>query len=190
MIRAFIALELSSAARSCLARILADLERLNLDGKPVDPAAVHLTLKFLGNVQPDRVAPIRQSLEAIAAGSAPFQVTLQGLGAFPGLRRPRVVWFGVDPCPPLRNLQEGVERAAQDLGFEPEGRPFKPHVTLMRLKSAANAAALTDYLHGKAGRVKAVSAVDEFVLFQSVLGPGGAQYRKLATLRLTGWGDR
>ncbi len=185
MIRAFIALELSSATRSVLTEVVADLKRLKLHGRPVDPASIHLTLKFLGGVQPELLSPIRRRLTEVARNTSPFQLSLRRLGVFPGLKRARVVWFGVDPSDPLQNLHQQIEQEMESLGFEPETRPFKPHLTLMRLKSPTNLAALAHYLQeheakANAGRME----VEEFVLFQSVLKPNGAEYRKLATLPL------
>ncbi len=185
MIRSFIALELSPEIVSVLRDVVADLKRLNLDGRAVNPDSIHLTLKFLGSVEPNLVPTIAASLRGVAAASAPFRLSLRGLGVFPNSRRPRVVWFGVDPSAPLRSLQRDIERAAHHFGFEPEARPFSPHVTLMRLKSDANSAALARYLRENEAKANAGElAVDEFVMFQSVLKPGGAEYTKLATFRL------
>ena len=111
----------------------------------------------------------------------PFQTTLNQLGAFPNLRRPRVIWIGGS------ELQESAARLANDidhrmtkLSFEPENRPFKPHLTLGRVRQGRRVDELTDYL--KTFELRPIPlALDRVVLFQSTLTPQGAIYKPLHT---------
>ncbi len=185
MIRAFIAVELPTAVRGALARACADLSRLQLSGRCVNPGSIHLTLKFLGGIDPQDALAIGHALSEVARGLSPFQLSLRRMGVFPDLTRPRVVWFGVADSEPLTRLQRMVEESLAPLGLAPEKRPFKPHLTLMRLKSDKNAATLARYLRETGWEAEGGEfQVEEFHLYQSVLKPGGAEYRKMATFRL------
>lgn len=135
--------------------------------------ALHLTLKFLGDVDDARASELRVALEQAAGGGEPRPVTvhIEGFGVFPDSRRPRVVWAGVAPDPSLELLQHRVEHAFAPLGFPTEGRPFRPHVTLGRgdcrgLESSLAAIAFT-----------ATTIVPDLDLMQSTLQSTGAVYQ-------------
>lgn len=100
----------------------------------VDPARIHLTVKFLGEHAADAVAPLLEALAPIAARYDPVAMELGGLNAFPNLRQPRVVWLGVSADPKLELLHHDVETACADLGHAVEARAYRPHVTLGRVR--------------------------------------------------------
>ena len=189
-IRTFVAIELSAAIRSELTRVEEMLkEKIATPHlRWVDPANVHLTLKFLGNVPIDRIQEITAALKEACAGLSPFIIHVSGLGCFPNTNNPRVVWVGVqEETGRLKGLQERIEGRLATLGFKPEGQPFRPHLTLGRVKKEA---------HGGARRIVGgiVSAtsvghlgqmeVGEISLMKSVLLPSGAQYSRLETIPL------
>lgn len=100
----------------------------------VDESRLHLTLKFLGAQPPDAVEPIASAMRSIASRHRAFALRVSEVGAFPHWRAPRVVWTGVGRDPRLELLHHDVEVECEKLGFELEGRPFHPHVTLARVK--------------------------------------------------------
>lgn len=177
--RLFVAIELDGGLKAALAELQARLRRVwsGVDIRWVDPAGIHLTLKFLGEVAPDRVEAVAQALAEATAGVGPFELKLEGLGFFPGPRRARVVWVGVkEPTGRLARLQRQVEARLEPLGFPPEGREFVPHVTLGRLKVPASLPLGADNLGaGQLGRM----TVGEVVLMESRLSPTGAVYRPI-----------
>lgn len=189
-VRTFVAIELTP---QLLRRLGALQDRLRQDVPAglvrwVRPEGIHLTLKFLGEVPAGRVDEIATAMRDACAGHKPFSFSIAGLGCFPGFRRPRVIWVGVDePGGVLNALQRDVEEAMQGLGFAPERRPFSPHLTLGRVKGRAPAAvrALGEYVaraEVKVGEMKA----SEVSLMRSDLRPGGAVYTRLAVAPLGG----
>jgi 2'-5' RNA ligase len=138
-IRAFIAVELPGEVKEALARLQARLKSGgSIPVKWVDPGSMHLTLKFLGNIDPGMTGPITKAIGEAATGVASFRVKVGGLGVFPDARRVRVVWVGLTgEVDKLSRLQQSVEAALKPLGFTPENRPFTPHLTLARVREGA-----------------------------------------------------
>jgi 2'-5' RNA ligase len=139
-IRSFIAIELSEEAKEGLARLRRELERdEHKFVKWVDTGGVHLTLKFLGNIPAKRVTEITEAMKEAAQGIFPFHLEISGLGAFPSLRQPRVLWVGVGgEMDKLSRLQQNIDSALAALGFAREERPFVPHLTLARIREEAS----------------------------------------------------
>lgn len=187
-IRAFIAVELPDAVRAALS---ASQGRLGAKQHPyvkwVDPGGIHLTLKFLGNIDADKVSPITEAIAGAAQGVSPFRLQLGGLGAFPNPRRPNVIWVAVTgDVERLASLQRGIDRFLVPLGFSPESRLFTPHLTLGRLRERASASeresigeslttAKPDEVPFQAGEVS---------LMRSTLTPSGAIYSRLSSVLL------
>jgi 2'-5' RNA ligase len=141
-----------------------------------NPAQLHLTLRFLGEVAEEAVAPMRSRLEGVAR--APFALQLLGVGVFPRKRRPaRVLWSGVSPAEPTVALKDAIDGV---LGPDPEAaeRGFSPHLTLARLREDPRAA-LDRYLQERAAFTGTVWTVDAFHLYRSILGPDGARHEVL-----------
>jgi 2'-5' RNA ligase len=132
--RLFVALNLPKKERDRIHRAARTLRDQGLPVRWIDAEQYHLTLKFLGEVRSDRVERIEAILDRVATGSPPFSVDLTGFGAFPTVRRPRVLWLGVEPTPALRCLKQDVEWALSDAGFDRETRAFHPHLTLGRVE--------------------------------------------------------
>ena len=183
-VRCFVAIELPAEARRRLGTLTAGLREAGVRGlRPVNPEGVHLTLKFLGDVSASQVGAVSAAMEGAAAAARPFDLELRGLGGFPDLRRPRVLWVGVEgDLEALQRLYEAVEAALSPLGFPPEGRAFTPHLTLARLREGtpteerARAAAHLTSLAWEEGAAIPVGGVS---LMRSTLRPGGAVYSRL-----------
>ncbi|MBI2887304.1 MAG: RNA 2',3'-cyclic phosphodiesterase [Chloroflexi bacterium] len=192
-LRAFVALPLPDAVKLALSQVQRRL-RAVAEGrlvKWVEPGAMHLTLKFLGEIPPQQVAPIGEAVQRASEGAPPFTLRLDALGAFPSGQRPRVVWAGassvVEQC---ATLFQRVEQELRPLGFPAETRPFAAHVTLGRVRDQAPATALlglADVLASAARLEPALeAAIDRVVLFKSTLTPKGAHYEPLALAPLLG----
>ena len=145
---------------------------------------LHLTLKFLGEIPEVQVDPMRSQLGPLLAARAPFELTARGLGAFPDLESPRVIWVGVEESAAIAALQQEVEGALGELGFAREGRPFHPHVTLGRVKHPGERGELAPILERRREVRFGGGRIDELVIYQSVLEHRGAEYRALARLPL------
>jgi RNA 2',3'-cyclic 3'-phosphodiesterase len=176
-VRLFVAVNLPEDERRAAHEAAAPLRDAGLPVKWVPPASLHVTLKFLGEVAEDREAAIGAALDAAVAAARPFAVGLGGAGAFPGVARPRVIWLGVEAHPALELLSHDVERALEPFGFEAELRPFRPHVTLGRVRPGARPGAFAALEPLAAALAwEGVAPVDSVDLMASVLGPGGAVY--------------
>jgi 2'-5' RNA ligase len=190
-IRSFIAIELPDAVKASLSSLK---DRLRPAEHPyvkwVGPEGIHLTLKFLGNIAQDRVPLIIEAIAPGAQGISPFQLQIGGLGAFPNLQRPQVIWVAIKgEVEKLAMLQTGIEQALVPLGFAPESRSFTPHLTLGRLRqrvspgerrSIGELMMATEFESGPAMEVKEIS------LMRSKLTPSGAIYSRLASIELKG----
>ena len=138
----------------------------------IDPENYHLTLRFIGDVDGATARDFTQALGGIVA--APFELRLNGLGSFGGAK-PRAIFAGIAPSQRLEALQRANERAAREAGLPPEGRNFKPHVTLARLKGA-RADAVAAYLERQGGIGPEAFTVSRFVLYSSRNSVGGGPY--------------
>jgi 2'-5' RNA ligase len=191
-IRTFIAIELDETISAALTDLQEQLKAKVPRGSVrwVRPEGIHLTLKFLGNVPVNRIEEIEQALTRVCSGFPAFPFSVGRLGCFPDLRRPRVVWVGVqEESGTLKRLQKAVEDGMAKLGFAPEGRKFDAHLTLGRTQRRASSGDVrrlgqlvseTDISSLGQMEARAVS------LIKSDLRPTGAVYTQLAEARLEG----
>jgi 2'-5' RNA ligase len=189
VIRAFIAINLSPEIYQQLDQVLAGLGS-KLPGSFVRwvPARnIHLTIKFLGDVSISSQEMLMQALQVEANRHPSFDVSVGELGVFPSLRRPRVIWIGVEAPPELAALQHSVEAEMARLGYAPEDRPFSPHLTLGRVARNASSdeiSRISDVLgKSKVGFLGAFR-VQSVHLYRSDLQPGGSIYTRLFTANL------
>ncbi len=145
------------------------------------PAQLHVTLKFLGEIVEESAWAIRDRLGEKLAGRSAFEVEVRGVGAFPDRARPRVIWVGLEEADALTRLAADVEAWLVELGFAAEARPFRPHLTLGRVKAGA-----ADILAGLEERSVGRAQIGEVTLYRSVLKPQGAEYTALARIALSG----
>jgi RNA 2',3'-cyclic 3'-phosphodiesterase len=130
--RLFIALNLPEGERRRIQEAAVPLQEAGLPVRWVEPEAYHVTLKFLGDVRQETVPVVERVMARVAEGTRAFTARVGGFGAFPTIRRPRVLWLGVEPTPALRCLKQDLEWGLASHGFERETRAFHPHITLGR----------------------------------------------------------
>lgn len=196
-IRTFIAIELPEDVRRRLDEVERDLQARIGKASPrgeankavrwVPAGNMHLTLKFLGEVSTANVQSLASMLRSETTRHARFSFTIGGLGAFPNLRRPRVIWVGANAPAELGSLQRSIEAETRRLGYPAEERPFSPHLTLGRISQNARpddvsivAQSLGEMKVGELGRV----VVDRLHLFRSDLHPSGSVYTSLHSFPL------
>lgn len=176
--RLFVAVNLPEHTRRSARAATRTLRESSLPVKWVDEDALHVTLKFLGEVANGEVDAIGRALSDAVRAVRPFDVGLGGLGTFPGGERPRVFWLGVERHPALELLAHDVERALSPLGYESELKPFQPHVTLGRARKTARPKSLESWAEVSRGVDYAdVVPVESVDLMESVAGRGGPAYR-------------
>ena len=143
-----------------------------------------MTLKFFGEVAAERLEVIIEALRFAAAGAGPQALSLGELGAFPSRSRPRVLWVGIEAPPSLELLQDRIERGCEAIGFPPEGAPYRPHVTLGRVREGHRPPS-----HGldefRERYLRTPFRADQLVLYESVLTTQGPRYEPRLALELT-----
>lgn len=186
MPRLFVAVEPSAEAREWLAEVRSDLRSLaeasKIRARYPRPENLHLTLRFIGETSEDRVGEIADALAPLGSTDR-FEIRFSGLGAFPNEKKSRVVWVGLaGGTEQLKSLAEQVDRCLQGVGIAPEERPYRPHLTLARMKKGSENT--TRLIESVSRREGVSSLVREVVLFQSDLGPEGARYTPRAQFPL------
>lgn len=186
--RLFVGVELGDAAREMAERVVTDLKRRlpkRLDARWVAADNMHLTVRFIGHVPDERAAAVLDAL-APPLPFAAFDIELGGCGKFPARGAPRVIWIGLPTgLPSLTALHEEFNRRLGPLGYAPEERPYRAHLTLARIKDARAAAARQIDAACDGVRSGAVTQrVEAVTVFDSRLSPGGAHYHPVSKIPL------
>jgi 2'-5' RNA ligase len=170
-----------------------ELKSSGADVKWVKPESMHLTLKFLGETPENRVPDIKNALAEALAGKSALDLAIKGCGSFPGQKKPQVVWLGLDgQVEGLKDLARDIEARLELLGFPPERRSFKAHLTLGRMrrgpkrggKHSGSVAPLVRAIAAQKEYQGPLFRADNVVLMQSTLTPAGPIYQPLAEFRL------
>jgi RNA 2',3'-cyclic 3'-phosphodiesterase len=182
--RTFIAIKIK--AEPLLIKIVADIKN-QLEGESltwVDIQNLHLTLKFLGETSGQQIQAIKKEMSDIAARYQPFPVLLKGLDSFKSGGMPRVLFAGIYDDGTMAHMAGDAGEFLVSLGFEKEMRPFKPHLTLARIKYLKNKKRFFDLVDKYRNLALQQSTVTEIILFQSLLNPSGPVYHELAVVPL------
>jgi 2'-5' RNA ligase len=185
-VRTFIAVEMSEEVRAAAARVIRRLARCEANLKWVEPENMHLTLKFLGEVDTLEIPEVCRAVAEAVTEVPSFSFDLAGVGAFPKIERPRTVWLGVTSgAEGLIELHKRIEKGLKKLGYPPEGRKFSPHLTLGRARRAGpGLAELSKLLPTLADEKAGTTVVDEVTVFSSELTREGPIYQALSHAEL------
>ena len=188
-IRSFIAIELPDKIKQELTQLEGQLKSdKQTFVKWADPYSIHLTLKFLGNIDISRTGTITTAIEDATKGISPFHLEVRDLGVFPNLRRAQVAWVGLSgDIAKLGQLQQHIESNLAQLGFSPESRPFKPHLTLARLRNQATLDERQRFgqlIAGHTSKTEYTFKVDAVSLMRSQLTREGAIYSRISSVGL------
>lgn len=179
-IRTFIAVELPKEIHDKLQQLQNDFRTPMPDVRWTKPGNIHLTLKFLGDVQISRIDRITSSLMDIGGRFSPFTMSLAGMGAFPNPRKPRIVWVGVEKgADTLVEIANSIEASMKQLGFPKEKRPFRPHLTVGRIRQLKNPESMTKALEQSEVGELGEFAVEKVSFIKSQLDPAGSIYTTL-----------
>ncbi|MFA7157810.1 MAG: RNA 2',3'-cyclic phosphodiesterase [Kiritimatiellia bacterium] len=189
VIRAFIAVEISAAVRAGLAKMQNVLREAGAHASWVKPENIHCTLVFLGDIFESAAGPLAEALPAAVENIGAFDVEIAGLGFFGTTRSPRIVWAGMaGNTGALGELQQKTCEAAEASGLSPDKKPFKPHLTIARVRSNRNAAELVRAIEKNREITFGTITVQRIVLMQSKLTAAGPEYTAIASIPL-GKGD-
>jgi 2'-5' RNA ligase len=179
-VRLFVALEIPTAVRESLAALLDSLRALSAQPRWVRPENLHVTLKFIGEWQPDKLEALRSALTAVRLDQ-PVTLDFRGLGFFPNEKRPRVFWAGIEASANLITLASEIDHATEKLGIAREQRAFSPHLTLARFEPPGLREKLRAAVRENAAREFGSLHANRFHLIESKLKPSGAEYTTLQT---------
>ncbi len=178
--RLFIAVEITEEIKDLIEEDISRLKRMGGKITWVKREALHITLKFLGEVSPDRVESIERAMDRAASKIREFDLDVEGYGKFPvGPARPRVLWVGVKDPLEITHLQEVLEDELLKEGFQKETRAFHPHITMGRVKGTSALRKITEEIDAMAGKKFGRVRVRRIVLFRSKLTPQGPIYTEI-----------
>lgn len=184
--RCFIAVEISSKVLADISRVAELLRKetslADRDIKWVRPENMHLTLKFLGDVDLNWINSLHTGLKDIVTRHDSFDMTVSNVGSFG--TPPRILWAGIDSCHPLMSLQNDIEFFLLTEGFPKEKKQFHPHLTLCRIKNPKAGRAIRTAAKKYAEKVFGITSVSEIIVYESRLTPDGPIYIKIASTKL------
>ncbi|MFQ6040331.1 MAG: RNA 2',3'-cyclic phosphodiesterase [Candidatus Poribacteria bacterium] len=184
-IRTFIAIEIPDEIQAKLVEIQTDLAKFMPRVSWVKRGNIHLTLKFLGDVGANQIESINSVLQSVAESHSSFDMSFSGVGVFPNLRRPRVLWIGITTgSEQASQLSEDISNSLQPLGFPRERRGFTPHLTLARIKRPVNLQSVSGKFNQYDNLGIPTLKVDHFAFIRSQLHPHGSIYTPLRKFAL------
>jgi 2'-5' RNA ligase len=184
-LRAFIALPLPPEVIELVSDLQSRLRSQGLKLRWARPQGMHLTLKFLGDVPASFVADLDQAMQCAVSGCGMLNLAVQGMGVFPGIKRPRVLWLGIGgELERLGELHRRLDAELERIGVARERRPFRAHLTVARVKGAVDARQLLEAVQAHGHYEPRSFAVRQMVLYQSDLKPQGAVYTAKAKVEL------
>ncbi len=182
-IRSFVAVDLEAPVRHAVVDLQSELARIKADIRWVRAEGLHVTLKFLGSVEASRLEHVREALAGVVREQPALRVRVRELGAFPGWRRPRVVWVGLHG-EGLAELAQRIDAALEPLGFERERRAFTPHLTLGRVNSLRGWLRVEEVCKAHLDDDFGETDISAVTIYRSTLQRGGAVYTPLWTIPL------
>ncbi len=183
-IRTFICFELADSIKKELAALQSALSAISRSVRWSKPDGIHLTLKFLGDVDESMLDDIDNAVKSAAEGIEPFLIEIAGVGAFPNFKRPAVYWVGIEESSgALLKMQQNIENELQKMGFAKERRTFSPHLTIGRVKSQEGLKEINKTLQ-QAQLPRMTLIANEIIVMKSVLQPGGAHHTPLSVVKL------
>ncbi len=184
-IRTFIAIELPGNIISSIRKVQEGIKSYGFKVRWVRPENIHLTLKFLGNINEADTEKIGRAIFDAVKEYPPISLAAKGIGVFPGVKRPRVIWVGITgQVEPLIGMQKTLDDKLEAIGFPKENRPFKGHLTLARVKGKIDSKRLSEAMKEFQEFEAEPFTADQIILFKSELKPTGSVYTKLLSASL------
>ncbi|MCD6472048.1 RNA 2',3'-cyclic phosphodiesterase [Candidatus Aerophobetes bacterium] len=183
--RVFIALNISSSIREKIAEVQKRLKETENRVRWVNPAIIHLTLKFLGEIREEKLKEVFKAVEKVSSESSSFLMKIEGMGVFPNFSRPRVIWAGVrEEEGKLQSLVSSLAKELKKRGFPEEKRGWTPHLTIGRIKFLKERKKLIDFIQLEKDKRFGEEKVNDIEIMQSQLTPKGSIYKILKKVLL------
>jgi len=191
-IRSFLAFELPEEIKTIVTRVSGEMRKSALDVRWVRPEFIHLTVVFMGDVQPEQFPPMGEVLKAVCSSHPPFRISVKPMGCFPNSRSPRVIWLGIDgDLEGMSRFRDQLQEALSPFEIKGEERAFRPHLTLGRFRKPGKRQTELERLLATYRDLSSPSCtLGDLVLFRSDLKPGGAVYTKMLSWPLSGVSDQ
>jgi len=180
--RGFIAVEIKTTPE--IIAFEKELTKTNADIKLVEPENIHITLKFLGDTDEQKIDAIEQAIKESVEGIPPFSITLKGTGVFPNQHYMKVLWIGMTETGSLETIARILDEKLSALGFKKENREFSPHLTIGRIRTARNKEQLIKIIGQYTAKEFMTQQVETITLKKSDLTPKGPLYTTLRTVHL------
>ncbi|MCX8027699.1 MAG: RNA 2',3'-cyclic phosphodiesterase [Thermodesulfovibrionales bacterium] len=181
--RTFIAINLSDEIKHKISEAITSLSRLASKERFIKPENLHLTLKFLGEIEIKKAEDLYASLSNVLKDFRAFKIAIKGMGVFPNMKAPRIVWVGVDKTKELEQLYHHIETVCEMFGFKKENRLFSPHITITRLKGNVSDEFKT-VIQKNPDTTYGMLDVRSVEIMQSILSSQGAEYKIFRTISL------
>lgn len=186
IIRTFVAVLIADEIKNRILKAQEQVRKLAPDVKWVAPENFHVTLKFLGNIEEEKLPEVYEAVESVSRRYSPFNLSISGIGAFPKPERARVVWVGIqDGSEHLKNIANAIDLELAKIGFEKEKREFKSHITIGRVKTNAPTRELARGIYEVDAQGLGSQQVDCVVVMQSDLQLEGPVYSPLKVIKLS-----
>ena len=187
-IRTFIAVEIPPSVQTVAERQIEHLCRAGAEFRWVDPKKLHLTLRFLGNIRDTEIPELCQVVQQAVSSMEPIMVSVKGLGAFPNLTHPKVIWLGIgEGKSELQQLQRQVSVGLQKMGFPIESTEFRPHLTLGRIAGSSRLSdEVVEWIERHHDTEFGGFEIDQVIVFSSFLDKEGKTHTPMATIELDG----
>jgi 2'-5' RNA ligase len=185
MVRTFVAVTLNESLHTALDKIIGQLSSANAKVKWVETGNIHLTLKFLGNVEEERLPEVFAACERAAEDAHAIDLEMKAVGCFPDMKNPRIVWLGIERgAEALKRIQEKVEAELQAVGFPEEDKQFKAHLTIGRVKGKQGLSRLARLIQEQENVFVGAMRVEKISVMKSTLLPAGPVYTELKAIPL------
>lgn len=181
-IRVFIAVDMPVTQKA--SEVINELKKININAKIVEIENMHLTLKFLGDIDENLTDDIEKIIKESIGDNQPFEITLKSMGVFPNQNYIKVAWIGVEDAETLKTIAETIDKKLQSLGFKKEKRPFSAHLTIARIKSAKNKEKLIELIHKYQNIELQKIKINKIFLKKSILTPTGPIYTNLKEITI------
>lgn len=183
-LRCFIAIDIPKEIKENISEVINLLSKYGADIKWVKPENLHITLKFLGKTQDLLISKIKEELSHVISLYSPFLVRIYGTGVFPEIKRPRIIWIGVENTNVLVSLKKDIEESMFMLGYQKEDKMFSPHLTIGRIRSQKDIQNIIAVLNNFKDRFFGNIMIESIKLMKSDLKPEGAEYTCLSDFML------
>jgi 2'-5' RNA ligase len=186
IIRTFVCIEIPQSIKARIEKLQSELRRPSAQISWVKPANIHLTLKFLGDVEQSKILQVNTAVNRATDSFSPFQITAGNTGCFPSPRNPSVLWIGIAPVAgDLQRLRDALEEELARQGFEHDNKKFNPHLTIARIRDSRNTAEVADAFLTSGFAYESFQA-SEVIVMRSQLSPQGSIYTPQAVIPLKG----